>query len=374
MTLMGKSKVDRITYERFGILVTDFPAYKQAGSTSGDLTRIQSFDYNFSHPAIDIKAIGSDRLITQDLESPIVRQPEVECNLSYIFSSGENEEKIGFHLGSDASVLKKFYDNQLTDDVNLILFADSECEHRDLNNVTNENGFSGYNVVGFGNAFLKSYNYSASVGSLPTASISYACSNMRFDEYKENDPPTLPSLKLGVDNKFSEETLQIDENSFNPHTENDVPGILPGGVVVNITKNAGEHGGAVLDDIDAAIQSVNINLPIERQDIYGFGSNYVFDRKLKFPIIGSVSMDMILTELYTGEIDSFFTKGSRYDMVISHIHREQDGTSKNINSFKIENAQLKEQTYSQSIDQDATVSSSFSFGVYPSGGLKFYRA
>lgn len=374
MTLMGKSKVDRITYERFGILVTDFPAYKQAGTTSGDLTRVQSFDYNFSHPAKDVKSIGSDELITQNLESPIIRQPEVQCNLSYIFSSGENEEKIGFHLGSDGSVLKNFYQNQSTDDVSLILFADNGCDHRDLNNVTDQQGFSGYNVIGFGNAFLTSYSYSASVGSLPTASISYSCSNMRFDQYKENDPPTLPSLKLGIDNQFSQEKLQIDENSFNPHTENDVPGILPGGVVVNITKNAGEHGGAVLDDIEAAIQNININLPLDRQDIYGFGSNYVFDRKLKFPIIGSVSMDMILTELYTGEIDSFFTKGSRYDMVISHIYREQDGSAKNINSFKIENAQLKQQDYSQSIDQDAAVSSSFTFGVSPSGGLKFYRA
>tara|TARA_R110001599_G_scaffold153442_3_gene338660 strand:- start:1017 stop:1610 length:594 start_codon:yes stop_codon:yes gene_type:complete len=197
---------------------------------------------------------------------------------------------------------------------------------------------------------------------------------MKFDEYKEYDPPNFPSIKLGPENIPSEEKLVLNEDSLNPHTDNDVPAIMPGGIMINITKNAGEHGGAVLDDIEAAIQNVKISLPIPRQDIYGFGSNYVFDRKLKFPVIGSVSMDMILREFYTGDVDSFFTQGSRYDMVISHTERDGSGGITNINSFNIENAQLKSQNYSQSVGQDSSVSSSFSFGVTASGGLKFYRA
>lgn len=372
---MGKSKVDRISYERFGVLITDFPGYKDTASTSGDLTRVQSLEYSFSHPALDVKAIGSDILVSQDDESPIIRQPEIDCSMSYIFSSGENEEVLGFYLGSDGSVLKNFYNTQGTDDVNLFLVADAGgCGHRDLNNVTDQQGFSGYNVVGFGNSFLKTYEYSASVGQLPVCSVSFLCSNMRFDEYKEHDPPHFPSIKLGIENEPSEERLVLNEDSLNPHTDNDVPAIMPGGIIINITKNAGAHGGAVLDDVEAAIQNININLPIPRQDIYGFGSNYVFDRKLKFPVIGSVSMDMTLREFYTGEIDSFFTQGSRYDMIISHTERDGSGGITNINSFKIENAQLKQQSYSQAIGADASVSSSFSFGVTASGGLKFYRA
>jgi hypothetical protein len=372
---MGKSKVDRITYERFGVLITDFPGYKSTTSTSGDLTRVQSMEYSFSHPALDIKAIGSDILVSQDDESPIIRQPEIDCSISYIFSSGENEENLGMYLGSDGSVLKNFYNTPGTDDVNLFLIADAGgCGHRDLNNATDAQGFSGYNVVGFGNSFLKNYEYSASVGQLPTCAVSFLCSNMKFDEYKEYNPPNFPSIKLGPENIPSEEKLFLNEDSLNPHTDNDVPAIMPGGIMINITKNAGEHGGAVLDDIEAAIQNVKISLPIPRQDIYGFGSNYVFDRKLKFPVIGSVSMDMILREFYTGNVDSFFTQGSRYDMVISHTERDGSGGITNINSFNIENAQLKSQNYSQSVGQDSSVSSSFSFGVTASGGLKFYRA
>ena len=234
---MGKSKVDRISYERFGVLITDFPAYKSQGSVSGDLTRVQSMDYSFTHPALDIKSIGSDVLIAQDDESPIVRQPEIDCSISYIFSSGENEEKIGLYLGSGGSVLTNFYDTPGTDDVNLFLVADAGgCGHRDLNNVTDQQGFSGYNVVGFGNSFLKSYEYSASVGQLPTCSISFLCSNMKFDEYKPESPPTFPSVKLGINNPHSEEKLFIDESSLNPHTENDLSSIMPGSIIVNISK------------------------------------------------------------------------------------------------------------------------------------------
>ena len=370
---MARGKVNRITYERFGILVSDFPAYKENGTLSGDLTRVQSMSYGFQHPALDVKSVGSDQLITQGGESPIVRQPEVNCDISYIFSSGENEETIGFHLGSDGSILKNFFEAPKTDDVNLILIADQGCGHRDLNNVTDPQGFSDYNLIGFGNAFLTQYSYSAKVGSLPQCSISYACSNLRFDEYNPESPPELPSVRLGVDNVFSEEKLFIDQESFNTHTENDLPSIMPGAIVVDITKKAGRHGGAKIEDLEASIQSIDIDIPISRQDIYGFGSNYVFDRKLKFPIIASVSIEMILTNMNTGQIESFFLEGSRYDMIVTHSERDSSGAIQSVNSFKIQEAQLKSQNYNQSIGPNASVSSDFTFGISPSGGFSFYR-
>ena len=50
---MGSCTPTRLTYERLGILVSDFPAYKEGGTTSGNLVRVQSMDYSFSHPAVD---------------------------------------------------------------------------------------------------------------------------------------------------------------------------------------------------------------------------------------------------------------------------------------------------------------------------------
>ena len=71
-------------------------------------------------------------------------------------------------------------------------------KHTDLNKVEGQDEFEDYNVIGLGNSFLIDYNYEASVGQLPTASITYDCSNMKFDVYEDADPPTFPSLKLGI--------------------------------------------------------------------------------------------------------------------------------------------------------------------------------
>ena len=59
---MAQGVISHLTYERLGVLVSDFPAYKTTPYASGDLMRVQSLNFSFSHPAIDMKAVGSDVL------------------------------------------------------------------------------------------------------------------------------------------------------------------------------------------------------------------------------------------------------------------------------------------------------------------------
>ena len=57
---MAKPSPTRITYERLGIMVSDSPAYKEAGSVFKNLIIVQDVDYDFSHPALDLKSVGFD--------------------------------------------------------------------------------------------------------------------------------------------------------------------------------------------------------------------------------------------------------------------------------------------------------------------------
>jgi len=362
----------RLTYERLGVLVTDFPAYKENGTTSGNLIRVQSLDYSFQHPAVDVKSIGSDQFIYRNNESPIIRQPDVNCNISYLFSSGENETSLGLHLGSDGSILKKFLESESTDDINVIAVASNKERMQDLSNV---NDYSGYHVIGIGNAFLTNYSYEASVGSLPRASVSFSASNMKFDQYEPSAAPNLPAIKLGVDNQYSSEELHLDQSSFGYDLVSGANAIMPGDIQVNITKHAGNYGGIPVESEKAAIQSISLDVPIDRQDIFGFGSNYVFDRKLKLPIMANVSIDLILREYASGQIDSFFKEGARYDMTINHTNRYfySGLRADTINQFVIENAQLRSQSYSKQIGGEVSVSTSFVFGISASGGFKIIK-
>lgn len=329
---MAQGTLTRLTYERLGILLTDAPAYKENGTKYTDLIRVQSMDYGFTHQALDIKAIGSDRLVTRDGQSPVVRAPDVNCGIQYLFAEGQNEIGAGLHIGKDGSVLKNFFESTTTDDINILVVASSEDNHKDLNFLVGESDFENYNVIGIGNAYLTSYSYEAAVGQLPTSSLSYAGSNMKYDVYSSSARPTLPAIKPGINNVESSEQVYLhhsqlrdvshdregDDHVFDEHYIPEVSTTKPGDIKVTITKKSGGRGGAKLDQIHAAIQNISIQLPIERQDIFGMGSNYVFNRKLKLPIIGQLSLDMVVRGYEPDEVDSFLTKADVYDLVVTH--------------------------------------------------------
>ena len=371
---MTQSIINRLTYERIGILLTDSPAYKTSGSIFHNLTRVQDIDYSFAHQLIDIKSVGSDKLMKKDQESPMVRQPEVNIDINYLFSQSKNEEKIGLYVGADYSVLKNFFSSQ-TDDINIIIASSRNSGNEDINFLTN---FYDFNVVGVGNCFLSNFRYQASVGQLPTVAISYKGSNMKFDQYDPANKPTLPAIQLGMNNQDSQEEITLNQDKFGDGLSEQVSSIAPANISIDITKKSGSHGGSPIESVHAAIQNINIDLPIERQDIYGFGSNYVFVRKIKLPIIGQTSIDMILREYSSGEIDSFFQQGAIYDITITHLDRKFVEGSEVITApntiFKIEGAQLREQAFQSSIGDSTMVSTNLSFEVGEKEGLKLYTA
>ena len=374
---MAKNTISRLSYERLGVLLTDSPAYKQ-NSDVNSLIRVQGVDYQFSNVVQDIKVVGSDRLMTKSGQSPVIRQPDIACSVNCLFSQAENESLIGLHTGQNHSVLKDFFDSESTDDINIIVVASNESQVTDINHIDDANQFSGYNIVGIGNAFLSSYNYSAQVGGLPESSFAYDASNMKFDTYDPNDAPTMPAIKLGVDNQFSNEQISLNENSFDEGlSELQSSAIAPGNIQIDIDKKFGSHGGSPIESIHAAIQDISIELPIERQSIYGFGSNYVFDRKLKLPVIGSISINMILREYSEGQVDEFFNNAATYDLTISHLDKVYSGgsftTKNNTTVFAIQDAQLRSQNYSVGIGDSLMVSSSLIFEVTRDKGLKIYQ-
>lgn len=334
---MAQGTITRLTYERLGILLTDAPAYKENGTKYSDLIRVQSMDYGFSHQAVDIKAVGSDKLVTRNGQTPIVRAPDVNCNIEYLFAEGQNEIAAGLHVGKDGSVLKNFLESSSTDDINILVVASHEDVNKDLVFLDQESDFENYNVIGIGNAFLMNYGYSASVGSFPSSNLSYAGSNMKYDAYSTSNKPTLPAIKLGVNNLESSEEFHLDPSKlkdaghdrsghgyvFDEHFDPEVSTTKPGDIKLTITKKSGGRGGASLDSVDAAVQNISIDLPIPRQDIYGMGSNYVFNRKLKLPVIGQLSVDMIVRGYEQDQVDSFLTDADTYDILIKHPVKER---------------------------------------------------
>lgn len=138
------------------------------------LSRIQSFDFDFSKNLEDINALGSLSSVNRlEIESPIVN-----INLSYLLTNGLNEEYINLNVyNPDAQFEKAHCLNKIitqNNEQNYYLLVSDET--LDLNNKDIEQT----GIIGFGNACLTSYNLNASIGSIPTVDINLEALNVNF--------------------------------------------------------------------------------------------------------------------------------------------------------------------------------------------------
>jgi hypothetical protein len=86
---------------------------------------------------------------------------------------------------------------------------------------------------------------------------------------------------------------------------------------------------------------------------------------------------MIVREYATGQIESFFEEGSKYDILIKHTDRYHHSgkleLASVINNIAIDNAQLRSQSFSNQIGGQSTVSTNFNFGISSAKGLRIYQ-
>jgi len=324
----------RLTHERLGVLFSDAPAYKEYAMSSilFDAIRVQSIEYAFVNQSVDVKALGSDKFITRGFQSPVVKSPDVSFSMNYLFAEGKNEIGANLYIGKNYSLFRNFFDFEEKDDINIFVVASNLDKHLDMSSIISESDFNGYTIIGIGNAFMSKWSYNASVGNFPYCNMEFLGSSMNFSEYNSISNPKYPSIKLGKDNVNSPEELILYPSFlgdlghdlervgrvFDEHMDPELSTVMPGDVQVEIEKISGAQGGAKIDSIHAAVQSINISVPVERQSVYGLGSNYVFDRKLQLPITGTISMSLILREFEFNGVDDFFGQSNVYKMIIQN--------------------------------------------------------
>lgn len=131
------------------------------------LSRVQTFDEDFSRNFIDINQYGNLSSVNR-LE---VESPTVTASFSYYLTDGFNEKKIGLNvypIGTSSSNLRTCISGFLTketDEKNYYLLITDEGN--------DAAGYIGNNsgVIGIGNGFISSYSINAGVGTIPTAEV-----------------------------------------------------------------------------------------------------------------------------------------------------------------------------------------------------------
>jgi hypothetical protein len=388
---------NRIGYQNVALLTGPSPAYQahsgqainpnNAGpegeiqSKLKVLNTVQAASFDIGINRAEVKHISSDKALAV---RPTFTQPAVSLGFSYLLTDGRNEQALGFHASGDASFLSGVTGN---DDRNFFLFV-TEKSQQDFNFLS---GYKNLSVLSFGNCYANSYSLDASVGTMPVVSVDYSASNVTFDQLSGTSgyyrPPSAAERDIvasgvipAVDRQNG--VLASDMTNYGyivkrgditdggVFNSGDTHYLKPGNIDLFLSNpNIGgiaPSGGST----KMHVQNVSINIPINRTDLMGFGSKYVYDRKTEYPSLGQIEFSAIAgANIAEGDTDTIFSKDDVYQMEIIFSTTDSSATKTRSVSTKIQNAKIQSQSINQSIGQNLMFDASFSFECSPTTGF-----
>tara|TARA_R110002020_G_scaffold133235_4_gene297347 strand:- start:30047 stop:31411 length:1365 start_codon:yes stop_codon:yes gene_type:complete len=418
-----------IKYNSVGLFLTDSPGAYPDTENLYFFNRVQSASISVDVARQNVQHIGGEDF----LDRKIVSEPSINVQFDYLLTDGHEEKVLGFNTSQkgQSTPTGTIYSN-IKEDKSLFMAVGQE--QFDLTGYNNrENGYSGTDVIGIGNCYVTDYSISASVGDFAKASVSMVGSNVRhscegsgmggyswldsitdmaflmtqlngFINLQDGGMIPLGSserriYKAGVVNP-SLDLINDGSDVVGPIIERDgkeiqlgtgiefdpimykspVSAIPPGGINVNL-KNL-NVGGPILSGLregtctkgSANIQSFNINLPFDRENLYGFGSMHAYGRKMKYPQVGTISFSLLASAFETGDLRTMFCDDEEYQIEIN-LNNHCDFTCapssehETFIKYIINNAKFDSYNFNESIGSIATVDCNFSFGVSRNNGF-----
>ena len=153
---------------------------KDASLSGGykQLERVQSANYSFNITRQDINQYGQ----LGKLDSIQLEAPTVSADCSYYITDGYTERVLGFYVQNTTNTSEAgFVSGHLADGSgrNLIILTAPEGTDADL--PAADPKVAANSTIGIGNCYLSNYSVDMSVGSIPTASVSFDALNINSD-------------------------------------------------------------------------------------------------------------------------------------------------------------------------------------------------
>lgn len=296
---------NRVIYPSNGVFVGPSPASGvHLGSGTNfinQLFRVQTTNYNFNATRTDVTQEGQ----LDPIDQIIVTPPSVGFDISYLDNSVENEARLGFVVDGVRGFISGLL-STATDERNYF-FATSP-EGIDLI------GYSGdpsqVNVVGFGNGYINSYSTQGAVGGLPSTSVNVQALNVVYYTGSSGTNNNIPAI-----DRINNVTI-TGTNFAIPLAVSGVAGqisaIQPGNIQVNI-------GNAALGVLvsDLKIQSYNLSMNFNRQDLNKLGLYYPFTKVMTPPFPATLSIEADQGVLTTGDLHSLLCNDQLYNINVN---------------------------------------------------------
>ena len=337
-----------------------------SSTTTGDhheLIRVQSANYGFTINRQDVNQYGN----LARIDSLVLEPPTVNFDFSYYLTDGLNEKALGFDISNTSQFVSGFLET--SSGKNFYIVTSDEGQDS-TTFVENEE----YSLIGIGNAFLSDYTVDLSVGSLPTATVSFEGSNIN----SQNGSVTgtvpsafaltgaLPSVNPEDGTIIAGSTsIQVPQN-----TGQDGPTALrPGDIILGFD---GFDGGAAesgtLTSLVGAggfhVQSASISVPLSRTPIERVGSKFPFARVVDFPVNATMTVNAVLNEIEAGNLADLIAgcAGSE-GKEVSVLLKQCEGD--NAIKWTLKGATLDSESWSSSVGSNKTVD--ITFGVQLGG-------
>lgn len=315
-------------------------------ATPTQLMRVQDANYSFDIARQDVNQYGQLAAI----DRVILEQPTVSLDFSYFASSGQNEQALGFYLGTAKGALA----NILTggrDINNYYIYVSPEGTDANIDTAATGNG----RTIGIGNGGLTSYSIEAAVGDFPKVSVAAEALNMKF--YGATTGYT-PDVNPTDGSANSTSTFAIPT----PSTGIGYTALRPGDILLTVS-------GVGVNASDLKIQNFSLSTDIGRDAIQKLGSKYAFSREITFPVTVSASVEAII-----GDIAGSDNLGNALSDIVCDDSKSYDLTfilgspSNNCDTsytpyalkYTLKGAKLDSQSFSSSIGDNKSVTMEFS--------------
>jgi len=312
-----------------------------------------SFDVDLAGAREDIREFGQlARIGTLSM-----REINPTVSFGYYLGDGENELAIG--LQSSDTLDKQLISGILTEDVssrekNIYTVIVKEGEDA-FNSSVYQTQSANHDVIGFGNCVLTSYGANFAVGEIPRVDLEWEASNIVF----------YTGGHSGFKNPaIDKEGARADSGLFNlpaPSTGSmNVLVLRPDDITVSFLQDeisSGDLGGTNFSNM--CIQSCAIDIPLSRGNIECLGEERAVAKPLEFPIDVTVSINAIVKNFKEGALEYVLTGTAGNNTTNIAINVKNDALV-DVHNFRLKNAVLDSQAFSQGLDDNETVDLTFS--------------
>jgi hypothetical protein len=350
-------------------------------TTTGEhaqLRRVQSANYNFSIERQDVNQFGQ----LARIDALVLASPTVTLDFSYYPTDGYNEKILGFYVQTGTEPEGNFASGQMGSSNGQNYYIITSEEGSDLNTLTGDSPLSGKSAIAIGNAFLSNYTFDASVGNLPTVSVTVEGLNIKSSTVISKSGTTTGNFVLSPSIvPVSGNELGLTGRLPNP-SEATGSGIIsalrPGDITISWNSYFGATGSPIasLSGTNSInVQSASLQLPLGRTPIERLGSKFAFARVVDFPIVASLNVSAIVNEIEERSLAKMLDDNTKRNIILTIKKPGGEGVDAMV--FTMKGSQLQSESFSSSIGANKTVDLVFqtqiggpsdtSNGIYLSG-------